>query len=68
MNILAYACTLPTFFNKLRDRQLILFLFIAHHCSDKDSGMLALICELMDMNIYEMIKGKGGFEQSACYY
>lgn len=25
--------------------------------SDKQSGVLALICELMDMNIYELIKG-----------
>ena len=25
--------------------------------SDKHSGQLSLICELMDMNIYELIKG-----------
>ena len=29
-----------------------------HYGSDKDTGMLALICELMDMNIYELIKGE----------
>lgn len=27
--------------------------------SDKKSGTLALICELMDMNLYEMIRGMG---------
>ena len=26
--------------------------------SDKKSGTLVLICELMDMNIYELIRGK----------
>jgi len=26
-------------------------------CSDRRTGVLALICELMDMNIYELIKG-----------
>ena len=25
--------------------------------SDRRTGVLALICELMDMNIYELIKG-----------
>ena len=26
--------------------------------SDKKNGTLALICELMDMNLYEMIRGR----------
>ena len=32
---------------------LIAFLIL----SDKKNGALALICELMDMNLYEMIRG-----------
>lgn len=26
-------------------------------CSDKQSGLVVLVCELMDMNMYELIKG-----------
>ena len=33
--------------------------------SDKKNGTLALICELMDMNLYEMIRGKS-FYESIC--
>lgn len=33
--------------------------------SDKKNGTLALICELMDMNLYEMIRGKS-FYESTC--
>ena len=29
--------------------------------SDKKTGTMALICELMDLNIYELIKGKKKF-------
>lgn len=28
------------------------------YSSDKKSGTLVLICELMDMNIYELIRGE----------
>lgn len=31
--------------------------FILSTFSDKGNGKLALICELMDMNLYEMIRG-----------
>ena len=27
-------------------------------CSDKKSGTLVLVCELLEMNIYELIRGK----------
>ncbi len=34
------------------------FLIFNILCSDRRNGTLALICEIMDMNIYELIKGK----------
>lgn len=34
-------------------------LFNLIHCfSDKETGTVSLICELMEMNIYEFIQGK----------
>ena len=32
--------------------------------SDKKSGTLVLICELMDMNIYELIRGGYNMSES----
>ena len=36
---------------------LLLFYIVYLYFSDKKSGTLVLICELMDMNIYELIRG-----------
>lgn len=35
----------------------LLLFYLLLSISDKKSGTLALICELMDMNLYEMIRG-----------
>ena len=43
--------TLPWFCEKTQR----LYLLVV---SDKKTGTVALICELMDMNIYEFIRGK----------
>ena len=46
--------------NKRRGQALNACLLIFRFCcfSDKKTGTLVLICELMDMNIYELIRGK----------
>lgn len=36
----------------------ITLVFVLVNYSDKKNGSLALICELMDMNLYELIRGK----------
>ena len=35
----------------------VLLYIVYLYFSDKKSGTLVLICELMDMNIYELIRG-----------
>ena len=32
-----------------------------HPCSDQPTGRLALVFELMDMNIYELIRGRSHY-------
>lgn len=34
-----------------------MFTLLLFMCSDKQSGLVVLVCELMDMNMYELIKG-----------
>lgn len=41
-----------------RMNALKLVVMLTSHFSDKETGTVSLICELMEMNIYEFIQGR----------
>lgn len=57
-SIVAYSCTTDDLYMSRFPHTLS---HTSSTCSDRQTGSLALICELMDMNIYELIKDRRSY-------
>ena len=61
----------PSQYNKVARSSIVLYIYIyIFQSSDEPTGRLALVFELMDMNMYEAIKGRRHYlpEQRVKYY